>query len=81
MLFSVIAEREVVKIILEDTTDSSSSTDRMSSHSKKKIERFGPAHEQAFSGLNCIGIVCAQRATSTINLRCFTIHDNAMCSV
>ncbi|KAH7831086.1 uncharacterized protein MONOS_5743 [Monocercomonoides exilis] len=76
------SEREVVKICFETTQsdDSSSSSTSTSSSRRADVGKFGRAHEPSLSGRDGIGMVCSQRTYQGATLRCFTLHDNSMCS-
>ena len=70
-----------MKIIFDSPSLPSSTDGSITSLPRAEIEQLGHAHQQMFFGLHGIGMVCASKDAEPLRLRCFTLHDNAMCSV
>ena len=81
--FWILEEREVVKTIFDSPSLPTSTDGSITSLPRTEIETFGHAHQQTFTGLHSIGMVCASTRVENhvLRFRSFTIHDNAMCSV
>ncbi|KAK2964456.1 hypothetical protein BLNAU_372 [Blattamonas nauphoetae] len=67
-------DREVLRVVfgLQETKKAGSS--------QTDLYKFGEVHSPSLAGRECIGMVCTRRNTSNLCIKCFTLHDNAMCS-